>query len=381
MNWFGTIPNDWEERPLWTILHPRKNKNSEGKEQNLLSLSYGHIIRKNIDTATGLLPESFNGYNIIEKGDIVLRLTDLQNDMRSLRTGLAKEHGIITSAYLTLVPKEGYSSSYYHYILHSYDIMKGFYNMGEGIRQGLGYDELSRLSLPVPSISEQSRIATFLDECCGKIDEAIARHDALIKKLDEYRKAVITKAVKCCESDLRKLKFCVKLCTEKAETKDNYIALENIEGQTGKYIGNKILPDGEAVVTKRGYVLFGKLRPYLAKCYVTEQDGCCSGEFLVMNPQIVSARFLQYVLLEQTLVDRINMSTYGTKMPRANWGFIGNQLIPVPSPSEQQGIVAFLDKKCIAIDSAKERHTQLITKLEEYKKSLIYNAVTGKIEC
>ncbi len=381
MNWFGIIPNTWETRPLWTVMRPRKNKNSDGKEQNLLSLSYGRIIRKSIDTATGLLPESFNGYNIIEAGDIVLRLTDLQNDMRSLRTGLVKEHGIITSAYLTLIPKEEYSSTYFHYVLHAYDILKGFYNMGEGIRQGLGYDELSRLILPVPSPSEQSRIAAFLDERCGKIDEAIAKHKALIEKLDEYRKAVITAIMKSCNSDTRKLKFCVKLCTEKANDKDNYIALENIESQTGRYIGNKILPDGEAVATKQGYVLFGKLRPYLAKCYVTEQDGCCSGEFLVMDCHKVSARFLQYVLLEQTLVDKINMSTYGTKMPRANWGFVSNQLIPVPSPNEQSEIVAYLDEKCVAIDSAKERHAQLIAKLEEYKKSLIYNAVTGKIEC
>ena len=127
--------------------------------------------------------------------------------------------------------------------------------------------------------------------------------------------------------------------------------------------------------------MFGKLRPYLAKCYVTEQDGCCSGEFLVMDCHKVSARFLQYVLLEQTLVDKINMSTYGTKMPRANWGFVSNQLIPVPSPNEQSEIVTYLDEKCAAIDAAKERHQQLMDKLEEYKKSLIYNAVTGKIEC
>ena len=79
-------------------------KNSFGREDNLLSLSYGRVIRKDINTSDGLLPESFNTYNIVEAGDIIIRPTDLQNDKRSLRTGLVKEHGIITSAYIDLCP-------------------------------------------------------------------------------------------------------------------------------------------------------------------------------------------------------------------------------------------------------------------------------------
>ena len=98
IEWVGNIPVHWDVRPLYYYFAERKKKNYLGQEQNLLSLSYGKVIRKDINTSEGLLPDSFNGYNIIEPGDIVLRLTDLQNDKRSLRTGLVKEHGIITSA-------------------------------------------------------------------------------------------------------------------------------------------------------------------------------------------------------------------------------------------------------------------------------------------
>ena len=141
IEWVGNIPVHWDVRPLYYYFAERKKKNYLGQEQNLLSLSYGKVIRKDINTSEGLLPDSFNGYNIIEPGDIVLRLTDLQNDKRSLRTGLVKEHGIITSAYVTLKAAKEVVPEYFHYLLHAYDVMKVLYNMGNGVRQGLNYKE------------------------------------------------------------------------------------------------------------------------------------------------------------------------------------------------------------------------------------------------
>lgn len=99
VEWVGEIPAHWLVHPVYYYYGERKNKNYLGKEDNLLSLSYGRVVRKDINTSDGLLPESFNTYNIVETGDIIIRPTDLQNDKRSLRTGLVKEHGIITSAY------------------------------------------------------------------------------------------------------------------------------------------------------------------------------------------------------------------------------------------------------------------------------------------
>lgn len=99
IEWVGQIPVTWDIHPVYSYFGERKNKNSFGNENNLLSLSYGRVIRKDINANGGLLPESFNTYNIVEADDIIIRPTDLQNDKRSLRTGLVKEHGIITSAY------------------------------------------------------------------------------------------------------------------------------------------------------------------------------------------------------------------------------------------------------------------------------------------
>ncbi len=102
--WVGKVPSAWEVTPLYKYVRQVKNLNTAMREKNLLSLSYGKIKRKDIETATGLLPESYEGYNIIEANDIVLRLTDLQNDKRSIRVGRATERGIVTSAYVTIRP-------------------------------------------------------------------------------------------------------------------------------------------------------------------------------------------------------------------------------------------------------------------------------------
>jgi type I restriction enzyme S subunit len=105
------------------------------------------------------------------------------------------ERGIITSAYVTLKPVVELNSEYYYYLLHTYDVMKVFYSMGEGIRQNLGYDELSRLLLPCPPLPEQKAIVDYLNEKSAKINEAISRQKTAISKLDEYRKSVIYNAV------------------------------------------------------------------------------------------------------------------------------------------------------------------------------------------
>ena len=189
--WIGQIPADWAIHPLYYYFGERNCPNRLGKNNNLLSLSYGKIIKKDINTNEGLLPASYNSYNIIEPLDIVLRLTDLQNDKRSLRTGLSFERGIITSAYVTLKPVKQVSSVFFHYLLHAYDVSKVLYNMGNGVRQSLNYDELSKLPLIEPPLAEQKKIADFLDEKCGKIDALIKTKQEQLSKLEEYKKAII----------------------------------------------------------------------------------------------------------------------------------------------------------------------------------------------
>lgn len=137
VEWIGEIPQAWEIKLLSQLAFRVKNNNTGMQENNLLSLSYGKIKRKSINSTDGLLPESFDGYNIINAGDIVLRLTDLQNDHKSLRVGRAEERGIITSAYVTVRPLEENISEYLYYALHSFDVKKGFMGWGPECVKGL----------------------------------------------------------------------------------------------------------------------------------------------------------------------------------------------------------------------------------------------------
>lgn len=191
IEYVGDIPSSWEIHPVYYYFGERKAKNYALKEQNLLSLSYGKIIRKDINTNGGLLPASFNTYNIVETGDIIIRPTDLQNDKRSLRTGLVTEHGIITSAYIDLMPIGDINSEYFHYLLHVFDVMKVFYNMGNGVRQGLNYSEFSKLMVFAPSRKEQDDIVAYLKEKCSTIEESIALKKEQFETLEEYKKSVI----------------------------------------------------------------------------------------------------------------------------------------------------------------------------------------------
>lgn len=191
IDWVGEIPEAWEIHPVYVYFGERKNKNYALQEQNLLSLSYGKIIRKDIDTVGGLLPASFNTYNIVEPNDVIIRPTDLQNDKRSLRTGLVTEKGIITSAYIDLAPKGNINPAYFHYLLHTYDVQKVFYNMGNGVRQGLNYSEFSKLLVFSPSREEQDAIVQYLDSKITEIENLISMKQDQITILSDYKKSVI----------------------------------------------------------------------------------------------------------------------------------------------------------------------------------------------
>lgn len=195
IEWIGQIPKHWKIKKLSQYFSQVKNKNSDLLERNLLSLSYGKIIRKDINKTDGLLPENFSGYNIIEKGDIVLRLTDLQNDHKSLRVGLCKEKGIITFAYITLRNKNNQETDYFYNYIHTFDIHKGFYGMGDGVRQGLTFEGLKKIKIVVPPLEEQQQIAEYLDKKVFEIDNLIAKKESLISEMEDYKKSLIYECV------------------------------------------------------------------------------------------------------------------------------------------------------------------------------------------
>lgn len=195
IEWLGAIPGHWQTITISQLADQTKTPNDGMKETNLLSLSYGKIKRRDIDAAEGLLPASFEGYNIVEPNDIVLRFTDLQNDQKSLRVGRVTEKGIITSAYTTIRPSNAEDSEYLYYCLHSYDLRKGFYGMGAGVRQGLKWQEAKYIEIPWPSLEERNKITSTLNEQCGKIDSAIEAKERIIEELKTYKKSLIYEVV------------------------------------------------------------------------------------------------------------------------------------------------------------------------------------------
>lgn len=194
--WIDHIPAHWSVKNLAQLFTQVKCKNTNLYEKNLLSLSYGKIKRRNIDATGGLLPESFEGYNIIEKDDIVLRLTDLQNDHKSLRTGIATEKGIVTSAYVTIRNFSENNPQYLHYYLHAFDLNKGFYNVGaSGVRQSLNWDNIRTLQILLPPLNEQNQIVDYINRASTKIDEIKKTYEKKIELFLEYRTRLISDVV------------------------------------------------------------------------------------------------------------------------------------------------------------------------------------------
>lgn len=194
IKWIKAHPKHWTVVPLFHLSTERKSGNKGLQEKNLLSLSYGRIVKKDIETNEGLLPESFEGYQIVEPSDIVFRFTDLQNDKKSLRSALVEERGIITSAYVAIAV-HGIDSRYFNYLMRAYDLVKVFYSMGGGLRQSLTYSDVRFLPILMPTIKEQIAIADHLDFEVAQIDELLKTCKLMILELQTRKSALNEAAV------------------------------------------------------------------------------------------------------------------------------------------------------------------------------------------
>lgn len=184
--------------------------------------------------------------------------------------------------------------------------------------------------------------------------------------------------------EVLKLKYVIKTRDENAFYNpdcDTYIGMENIKGYSNSLVETETeYEKSTQSVYKCGDILFGKLRPYLSKVYITHDSGFCSGEFLVISDFNGCKSFLHYSLLNPKFIQNINASTYGAKMPRANSEYILNQKIAIPPLSEQKAIAGFLDKKCGEVDALIADIQQEIETLEQYKRSVITEAVTKGLD-
>ena len=399
IEWIGSIPSHWRVHTLYQLVTQVKEKNSNLQEKNLLSLSYGKIKRKDIDSPDGLLPASFDGYNIIEDGDIVLRLTDLQNDHTSLRVGLATERGIITSAYTTLRPIDTSNSKYLYYLLHAFDLKKGFYGMGSGVRQGLNYAEVKELRVVLPGQDEQNAIVRFLDNQCGQIDSIIEEAKSSIEEYKKWRASIIFEAVTKGLNPLAEMKDSHidwiglvpshwKLSRIKneldnldylrepisAEKRENILGLYDYYGASGVIdkIDDYNVDDKVLLIGEDGANLRMRNLPLVYKA---------EGKFWVNNhAHILKVHddncygFIAY-LLE---AGDYSVFITGSAQPKLSQFNLMRFPIVIPPLVEQQEIEAYLDEKCSAIDALIREKKSLLSELEIYKRSLILETVTGK---
>lgn len=187
---FKEFKGGWTKGKLSDVAGYYRISNENVHHQNLLSLSYGKIIKKNIKSKRGLLPASFDTYQVIKENIIVLRFTDLQNDHKSLRVGISKEKGIISPAYVCLECKDNIIPDYLYLLLHFYDLCKVFYGMGDGMRQTLSYSDIRDLAIQMPNEpKEQISIVKYF----SRIDILISAQEQKLNKLRSLKKSFLEK--------------------------------------------------------------------------------------------------------------------------------------------------------------------------------------------
>jgi len=177
--------------------------------------------------------------------------------------------------------------------------------------------------------------------------------------------------------EVRRLKQNLRLLTEKTGRRDHAVALENIESWTGRFIATETEFEGEGVAFRPGDILFGKLRPYLAKAFLADSTGEAVGDFHVMRPiPDIDGRFARYQILNREFIAIVDGSTFGSKMPRASWEFVGGMKLATPPRPEQTKIAAFLDRVTAKIDGLVGEQRRLIELLKEKRQAVISHAVT-----
>lgn len=407
VEWIGDIPEKWNAKKfkyIFSII------GGNGFPENLQGNCKGDYPFFKCSDINGterevLLAKNFVNRNIVDKykfniipSDSIL-MAKIGEALKKNHRKINKKPCIVDNNMQALVFKSYECLMYYHYLSTILDMM--WFDNG-GTIPSVNNVKLKNFLLPNPPLSEQKAIADYLDAKCAKIDAFIAKQKTVIEKLKEYKQSVITEAVtkglnpavpmktsgvewigEIPEKwQILRLKNTVEHINEKTESvAQNYICLENIESWTGHYINQSSgIPEGVSNIFRKNDILFSKLRPYLAKCLMADFSGICSSELLVLRNFKGYSRFLFHLLLSHGFINIVDSSTYGSKMPRANYSFIGNVEIPYPPLSEQKAIADYLDAKCAKIDAFIAKKQTVIEKMTEYKKSLIYECVTGKRE-
>jgi len=410
VDWLGAIPSDWNVKPGMVAFTESKRDNKRMKESRVLSLSYGRIIVKPEEKLVGLVPESFETYQLVDPGDIIVRCTDLQNDQTSLRIGLAKNKGIITSAYLNLKVNQGYDACYMHYYLHALDTSKVLYKFGTGLRQNLSFVDFKRLPVLDIPFEWQVDIAKFLDKKTTQIDEAIAIKEQQIALLKERKQIIIQKAVTQglaptvpmkdsgvdwigeipAHWEVIKIKHLFDEVNNR--TKTGTETLFSLRMEIGlvphNEVSDKHIPPENLIdykIVKSGQLVMNRMRAAIGIFGLATDYGLVSPDYAVFD--VVGEIVLEYYLTlfklpivgTQFRLASKGMGTGSSGFMRLYTENFGDIKVANPPRKEQESLMQFIKEANSSTLSGVEHLQGQIEKLKEYKTTLINSAVTGKI--
>lgn len=420
VEWLGEVPAHWEEKPFFSLIGERSESNSGMKQDNLLSLSYGRIINKDINTLDGLLPASFETYQVVYPGDIVFRLTDLQNDKRSLRSAIVREVGIITSAYLAGACKK-ILPEFASHLFRAYDTRKVFYSMGGGLRQSMKYSDMKWLPILLPNEQEQAQIARFLDHETARIDALIEEQQRLTELLKEKRQAVISHAVTKgldptvpmkdsgvewlgevpAHWKVSKLGHYAQILTgfpfpsasfSHDESDVRLLRGANIGVGSLKWIDTVYwsLSEGDnlsSYLMEEGQIVLGMDRPWISEgmriARVTKKDMPC---LLLQRVAAISPsaelddEYLFCLLASELFKTYVEPDLTGVSVPHISPEQIMSFQISVPEIGEQRRISSFIRNQLDQMTALFEQASESVELLQERRSALISAAVTGKID-
>lgn len=413
VEWIEEIPEEWEVTHLKRVFKIVNGGTPSSSEENYWNGEIVWITPNDLSKLTEVyIKDSERKITV----DGLCNCSAKKVPMNSIIISTRAPIGYVAIAGVDLCTNQGCKSlvstkvinhEYFYYWIYSISFYLNALGQGTTFME-LSNSSLSMVELLTPSMNEQKAIANFLYEKTAEIDALITDKEKLIELLQEKRQAIISEAVtkglnpnvRMKDSgvdwigdipehwDIRRIKYLSNIRNVKASDSDNnktYVGLESIESKTGKLLTNNN-DEQQAVgetanIFRKGDVLFGKLRPYLAKCIVADFNGRCTSELLVLRTASnMLPEYLYLFMLSPIFIDVVNSSTYGAKMPRASWDFIGNLKVPLPNIKEQEEIVEYLIKLTNNMDDLISDISTQIQKLKEYRQSLISEAVTGKVD-
>lgn len=408
--WIGEIPEEWDL--LRFKDHYKNIKEVAGEksfEYDRLALTLNGVIKRKKDDSDGLQPKEFDGYQILRKNDFIFKMIDLQNISTS-RVGLSQYTGLVSPAYIRFTPrkKDSFNKFVYYYLMSMYYNCV-FNNLGgNGVRSALNASDMGRLMIPYPKIETQHQIATYLDQKCTQIDALITNQQKQIEKLKAYKQSLITETVtKGLNPDVPMKDSGVEWIGEIPEDwkvirvknllnerKERSLTgeeeplsmsqkvglvptkiLDMIPNMASSFVGAKIVYINDLV--------FNKLKAHLGVFSVSMYNGLVSPDYAVYySTGKANLKYLEYLFKTPQCICEFRKRSTGIAAGLTRLYTDGLFAIECPYPSfnEQQAIVSYLDQKCTQIDKLISIKQKKIEKLQQYKKSLIYEYVTGKKE-